>query len=363
MRKYSSMKSDLRAITFYSEGRYDWPHLGPIVSELIERRKQPVCYLTSDEQDVAFEVRSPLLQVLYIGEGAARTSLFKMIDCPVFVMTMADLETFHLKRSAHPVHYVYVFHSIGSSHMTYRKKAIDAYDSVFCVGPHHIKEIRRAEQMADLKPKQLIEVGYSNLDSILSVNRKAPRKKLKTVLVASTWGPSSILDLCARPILENLLDSGYTVIFRPHSMSIRDGKRKLKLLEAEFGTNPNFSFDYSPSFQEAFEASDAMVSEWSGVALEYAFGYEKPVVFVDTPPKVNNPDFRELNIVPCEVAIRERLGKLVPLDQVSKIHEFLQDLDFGTEQFTQKIRKIREETVFNLGKSREVGADYIVNLL
>ena len=33
-----------------------------------------------------------------------------------------------------------------------------------------------------------------------------------------------------------------------------------------------------------------MVSDWSGVAMEFAFGLERPVLFIDVPRKTNNPE-------------------------------------------------------------------------
>ena len=62
-----------------------------------------------------------------------------------------------------------------------------------------------------------------------------------------------------------------------------------------------------------------MVSDWSGAALEYAFGLERPVLFVDVARKVNNPDYEALGIEPFEVGIRERIGRVVAPDDLAAI--------------------------------------------
>ena len=54
-----------------------------------------------------------------------------------------------------------------------------------------------------------------------------------------------------------------------------------------------------------------MVSDWSGAALEYAFGLERPVLFVDVPRKVNNPEYERLGIEPFEASVREQIGRVV----------------------------------------------------
>ena len=52
--------------------------------------------------------------------------------------------------------------------------------------------------------------------------------------------------------------------------------------------------------------SDVMISDWSGAALEYAFALQRPVVYVDTPQKTVNQDWRDLDLVPFEDVIRAR---------------------------------------------------------
>ena len=74
-----------------------------------------------------------------------KSSLYFLYQERVFIMTMPDLGTFYLKRSVHPVHYVYLFHNMVSSHMTFKPGAFDHFDTIFCVGPHHIDEIRKTE--------------------------------------------------------------------------------------------------------------------------------------------------------------------------------------------------------------------------
>ena len=74
---------------------------------------------------------------------SARTVLFRKIECREFVMTIPDLQNMWLKRSVHPVHYTYVFHSTNSTHTSYRKGAFDHYDTIMCVGQYHVDEIRR----------------------------------------------------------------------------------------------------------------------------------------------------------------------------------------------------------------------------
>ena len=90
------------------------------------------------------------------------------LKAKILVTDMPDLGKFHIKRSSeYPVHYIYLFHSMFSVHSYLRKGAVDNYDTIFCVGPHQIKEIREAEKVYGLKPKKLINYGYGRLDTLL----------------------------------------------------------------------------------------------------------------------------------------------------------------------------------------------------
>ena len=142
MKAFEALDASFRELVFYSEGG-DWPHLGPVVESLLRDHDRPVTYLTSDPADPGLAIVDPRLRAFMIGSGTARTILFARIDCRHFVMTLPDLDKLWLKRSVHPVHYVYLFHSMNSTHDAYRKGAFDDFDTVLCVGPYQVDEIRR----------------------------------------------------------------------------------------------------------------------------------------------------------------------------------------------------------------------------
>ena len=65
--------------------------------------------------------------------------------------------------------------------------------TIFCAGPHHIKEIRAMEIKYNLPKKNLVEHGYGRLDSIIQVSKnkllnKNFIKKTKHALIAPSWG-------------------------------------------------------------------------------------------------------------------------------------------------------------------------------
>ena len=139
--RFKALPEDSRAIVFYAEDEASWKHLQPIISELVEVSGRTVCYVTSNAHDPILQQENSLIEAFYIGFGSARTVFFLSLRAGIMTMTMPDLGNFNIKRSKYPVHYVYVFHSLVSTHMIYRPRAFDNFDSILCVGPHHVAEI------------------------------------------------------------------------------------------------------------------------------------------------------------------------------------------------------------------------------
>ena len=183
--KFNQLDLDERSIVFYSEDISSFVYFEQIIHELTEKMGRQICYLTSAKDDPMLTNQNEKIKAFYIGLGATRTKFFMELKAGVLVMTMPNLETYFIKRSKfHPVHYVYVFHSIGSTHTIYRKGAFDHYDSIFCVGPHHVKEISATESVYDLNHKNLIQYGYGLLDSLQA--KKSTKQPLKLCYICNT---------------------------------------------------------------------------------------------------------------------------------------------------------------------------------
>ena len=155
-------------------------------------------------------------------------------------MTMPDLETFHIKRSkVYPVHYVYIFHAMLSTHLVYQKGAFDHYDTIFCVGNYQIEEIRSAEKIYNLKPKRLVQFGYNHLDNLIEKysnkeNSSFNEKNSVQVLIAPGWGKNGIFETIVEEIIDILLKTRFKVILRPHPMTQKKSKQKISYLGRNF---------------------------------------------------------------------------------------------------------------------------------
>ncbi len=362
-RRFQKLPTRDRNLVFYSETHQDWHHLRPLIDVLIGPLGRTVCHVTS-EPSVPLPPAAPGLHAFRIRSGVLCTWLFQTLQADVMVLTMLDLQNFQLKRSLHPVHYCYVFHSMGSTHMVDHENSYDHYESLLCAGPHHVAEIRRREALASLPPKHLFAYGYPRLERLVAAGAaRAPRLAgPPTALLAPTWGPESTLNVCGEPLIAALLGAGVRVVLRPHYQTARLAPRLVEGLVARFGADPGFRHVDRMEESDSLLDSDLLISDWSAMAIEYALGLGRPVLFVDVPPRVRNPKYALLGLEPMEMRIRRELGTILPLDRLADAPRYVADLLRDAESFRKRSVAFREEWAFNFGRSVEAGAREIARL-
>lgn len=356
--RFTNQPAEDRRLTFYSEGKNYWPHLGGLVEYILDNSELKVNFITSDNDDPAFQLSHPNLAVFKIDDGHVRNWLFENIETDLFVMTMPDIDKYQVKRSKHNVHYLYVQHALMSLHMVYRNGAFDHYDTIFCSGSHHVREMRAIEKAHGLEPKVLVEHGYAWLDSIVAQSKsraKTTKDKNapKHVLIAPSWGPDGVIETgVGAKLTDHLLAQGHQVTLRPHPETIKHAKRQVDAIVDAHKSNSLFSYEANVSGQDSLHNSDVMITAWSGAAFDYGFGLGKPVVFVDVPKKLNNPDYEKIPLPPVEIYIREELGTVISPEEIETLN---------ISKLKPPSQKSIDEHVFNLGTSDQVGGDYIID--
>ena len=369
LKKFEGLKQNERDIVFYSENENSMLIFKSLISELTNKHNLNICYVTSSKDESILKKPNNKIKSFFIGDGVVRTKFFLNLKAKILIMTMPDLETFHIKKSkVYPVHYVYLFHSMVSTHLIYRRSAFEHFDSIFCVGNYQLDEIRSTEKLYNLKPKNLIRYGYSHLDNLLEKYSKRillPKNNENKlhILLAPSWSDDGLFENISEKVIDILLREGYKVTFRPHPMTQKKSKKKIDRMTEKFSKNESFLLEQDIFNFDSFLFSDIMITDWSGAALEFAFAFEKPVLFIDVPKKINNPEYEKIPQVPIEVSIREKIGKIILPTDLELIPNEIKMLYGQTKELRDKITKIRNELIFNVGESKKDGAEEIIKLL
>ena len=365
LKKFENLDQTEKQIVFYSENQDSMFIFKSLIDELINQ-DIIICYVTSSKDDPNLKSSNEKIKTFCIGEGITRTKFFLNLKADILIMTMPDLGTSYVKRSkVYPVHYVFMFHAIASTHLVYKKNAFDNYDSILCVGNFQINEIRSREKLYKLDAKNLIETGYSHLDNLMkkySTNKQIPINDPIQVLIAPSWSDNGLFETVIEKNISILLDSGFKVTLRPHPMTQKKSKKKINFLLQKFSSNSNFVLEKNiPNF-ESFVKSDIMITDWSGAAIEYAFTLERPVLFIDVPKKIHNSDYEKLPEIPIEISIRDKIGEIISLSDMEVLPEKIQNLCQNPDIIKDKIKRIREELIANLGNSSKIEVEYILKL-
>lgn len=353
-------------LVFYSESSGFYKYYKGIIEYILKNTNIAVHYITSDPNDQVFAISQsqPRLKPYYIAEKRLITLMMKL-DCDVMVMTMPDIENFHIKRSyvRKDIEYVYVPHCIDSINMTMRTGAVDHYDSVLCVGKHQKEEITNTEAVYGLPHKTLVDWGYTLLDEMraqyaASAHEDKPWKK---ILIAPSWQKDNIVDSCLEEILDTLKGRGYQITVRPHPQEVRLKQAYMEQLEAKYAADRDVEIQTDFSSNSTVFEADLLITDWSGITYEYAFTTLRPVLFIDTPMKVMNPEYEKINTPPINIWMREVIGAVVKPDELEKLPEAVERLLSGRDEYRERIDRFVHEYVYNLGNSGEVGAKYIIN--
>ena len=105
-------------------------------------------------------------------------------------------------------------------------------------------------------------------------------------------------------------------------------------------------------------------TDWSSISLEYAFSTLKPVLFINTPMKIVNPDYQELTTVPIDIELRDKVGISLAVESIKSeiirvVDKLLQDEQFSKDS----MRRLKEEYIYHTGESGKIGAKYIIDQL
>ena len=356
-----------KKLVFYSEGSGFYKYYKGTIEYLLEHTNITIHYITSDFNDKIFELaeKNDKIRAYYIGEKKLITLMMKM-DADIVVMTTPDLETYHIKRSyvRKDIEYIFVMHDMGSFNLTNRNGAVDHFDTVFCTGKHQKEEVEKIEIAKNLPKKTTVEAGYDLLDDMIKdyeSNKTVTERPV--ILIGPSWQVDSIMDSCIDDILEGFKNSEFDVIVRPHPQYVRHKAEKCEALKEKYKEYSNISVqtDFS-SNSTVFDAA-ILVTDWSGICFEYAYTTKRPVIFIDTPMKVMNPEYKMIDTVPINIMLRNEIGKSIAMEDAKSTIDVAREMIANADSYSDKIEAFRNEYVYNLGHSAEISAKYIINQL
>ena len=355
-------------VMFYSEGSGFYKYFRALIEALLRDTRLTIHYVTSDPNDAIFQKNEPRIRPYYVDETRL-ISLMMKLDADMVVMTTPDLEKYHIKRSRvrEDVEYVFMDHGCSSDNLAYRTGALDAYDTLLVVSREQAVEARAIEKLRHTKKKRIIECGYGLIDDMIAAYEamdKAENEK-KTILIAPSWQYDNIMDSCLDDLVDALYGRGWRIVIRPHPQYVRRFPARMGEIIRRYQDRACDDFVIETDFSSnvTVYTADLVITDWSGIAFEFSFTTDKPSLFINTQMKVVNEDWQKIPLVPFDITARSKVGRQVEKNQVKDLAPVVEELLAHQEDYKERIAALKRQHFYNLGRSGEVGAQYIIHRL
>ena len=350
-------------IIIYGEDKRYYNVFKPIIEELINL-EIPTIYYSSSYDDEIFEIKSDFLKSEFIGTGNKAYAKLNFIEADICLMTTPNLDVFQLKRSKGVKKYVHITHSSAET-STYCLYSLDFFDAVFLNGEHQIRDIRELENKRNTIIKDLYVVGNPYLDELSKMKETITKENnnKKTILIAPSWGMNCLFRRFGEKLLDNIINSDYNIIIRPHPQSLISDKDIIDKFQNRYKYKNNVEWDFNRVNIYSLSKADIMISDFSGVIFDYAFLFEKPVIIPSFTFDKRGTDSIEIDE---EVWTFETIPKIsfkfLKENNFSNISQIIED-SINNETLKNNILKAKEEAYMYEGQASKRAAQFLNDML
>jgi|MDTC01.1.fsa_nt_gb hypothetical protein len=288
-------------VTFFIEGQ---EHVRFVEMYMLICKNLGFDITVASLENLEFNVEVSEIKINVILKSNLR-SYFTNINTDWLFTTTPGVGSFYFPKSKNKnktkkTRYVYLFHSLVSPNQVYIKNSFSKFDVI--LSPNKII----TEQLIFITSKKakIYTVGYPALNHYTDGTNASNAGR---VLIAPSWGEDSFLfdyefmESLTRVILNK--DSKITI--RPHPMHIERLKNdeKLKMLNVDFDFNKNLN---------NLNDFELLITDWSGIALEYYYLSNGKIIFVDGVKKIRRKlTSKENSIELIEDKIRKIMGVIL----------------------------------------------------
>ena len=402
-------KEDMAKIPYliFSDNRQYWTVFKPICDEF-ERRQVPLVYWTASEEDPGLTADYKYVERKFIGKGNHAFAKLNIMNAGICLATTPGLDVLQWKRSKNVDWYVHILHAAGTSAAGYRMFSLDYYDAVLLTGDFQIDEIRELETKRNLPPKELEVVGCTYMDAMWERLQKEEAEEAGaqnaaaqeisvqaadaqetgvqtaaaqaadaqaadaqdteaqgtasqdlTVLLAPSWGTSSILCRYGRNFLYALAATGYKIIIRPHPQSFVSDKAVMDELQAAYPDSDQISWNSDSDNFEALRKADIMISDFSSVIFDYTLIFNKPVIYAENTFNKDPYDAAWLDDEMWKFKVLPSIGLPLKEEDFPNLKQIIQEAVVDTK-LGEGREQARREAWAHIGESARLTADYMI---
>ena len=128
-----------------------------------------------------------------------------------------------------------------------------------------------------------------------------------------------------------MIKKNFKVIFRPHPEHFKRSINILDNIKKRF-SGESFKFDVDANNIKSMERSKCLITDNSGIAIEYVIALKRPVLYLNEHDKIHNSNFEMFkNLEPMEDAIKKNFGYTFNRNQIHDIDKIIEKslIDFN----------------------------------
>lgn len=353
------LKNHKPKYVFFSEHKSYQKYSKILIDFISSNNYEKVYYLSLDKKD---RIINKQVKNYFIDKNLINF-IFKNLKAQNLFLTVTDLGNNLLKKTNNVDNYIYYFHSPVSTTKNYTPKAFDNYDTILCNGQFQIDEIRTREKLKKLPKKNLISSGYFYFDYLAENTNQSTN--LEKILIAPSWNNqmNNFINENFIELIEVLIKKKFKVIFRPHPEHFKRSKNILNQIKNKF-LNENFKFDKDVNNIKSMEKAKCLITDSSGIAIEYMIVLKRPVLYLDEYDKIHNQEFKDYsNLKTIDLTIKENFGYLFEKKDFNKIDFIINESEKEFQKKLPELNDLINKSFFNFGTTKNFLQSNLKNII
>tara|TARA_B110001452_G_scaffold261057_1_gene259363 strand:- start:260 stop:1396 length:1137 start_codon:yes stop_codon:yes gene_type:complete len=333
---------------FFSENKNYQKFSYLLIEALAKKHPNEIYYVSSETDD---KVKILSVKNIFIGKGLLMNVFFLIIKAENIFLTLTDLNNHVVKKTSNIDNYVYYFHGAVSTTKIYTATAFDNYDVILCNGDYHINEIRKRESIKKFKKKKLIKTGYFYFDYLSQrINTQIVANE---VLIAPSWNynKDNFINENFEEIIQSVLNKGFSVRFRPHPEIFKRSPLIIDNIKKKF-SNKNFILDENSENINSMENAKCLITDNSGIAIEFLLLFKKPVLYFENCEKIHNIEFNQYSdLITIDQKVKENFGYTFKKENIKDLDVLINKSIFEFKNEDVKIKDFIEKNFYNYGST------------
>ncbi len=185
--------------------------------------------------------------------------------------------------------------------------------------------------------------------------------KPSEILIAPSWNynQKNFINENLEEIIQSVLDKGHVVKFRPHPESFKRSMLTINSFKEKF-SNEKFILDETSENIKSMQNAKCLITDSSGIAIEFILLFKKPVLYFEGNDKVHNVDFDIYDdLITMDQKVKENFGYTFNKESIRDLDVLI---DKSISEFINKDNEIKDfinNNFYNFGTTAKNFNDLI----